>query len=64
MMNFILRHGDDALEALQQMMENGDDADINEMIEQMLEEGMLEKDGNGKLRLTPKRRHRRCSRRR
>ena len=54
MMNFILRHGDDALEALQQMMENGDDADINEMIEQMLKEGMLEKDGNGKLRLTPK----------
>ena len=54
MMNFILRHGDDALEALQQMMENGDDADINEMIEQMLKEGMLEKDGNGKLRLTPR----------
>ena len=54
LMNFILRHGDDALEALQQMMDKGDDADINEMIEQMLKDGMLEKDGNGKLRLTPR----------
>ena len=54
LMNFILRHGDDAMEALQQMMEKGGDDDINAMIEQMLKEGMLEKDGNGKLRLTPR----------
>ena len=56
LMNFVLRHGEDALDALQQYMDNpeGADPDINEFIEQMLKEGMLEKDGQGKLKLTPK----------
>lgn len=54
LMNMILRHGEDALDALQHMLERGDNDEINEMIEQMLQEGMLEKDGQGKLRLTPR----------
>ena len=56
MMNFVLRHGEDALDAMQQMMDNpeGADPDIQKFIEQMLKEGMLEKDGQGKLKLTPR----------
>ena len=52
--NFILRHGQDALDALQQMLEKGDDGDVSEMVEQMLKDGLLDKDGKGKLRLTPR----------
>lgn len=52
LMEFILQHGEQALQALQQFME--DDDKQSEMIEQLLQEGMLEKDGQGKLRLTPR----------
>ena len=54
LMNFILRHGDDAMDALQNMLENGDDEQLQEMIEQMIQDGLLEKDGQGNLKLTPK----------
>ncbi|MEM7807601.1 MAG: VWA domain-containing protein [Planctomycetota bacterium] len=56
LMNMLMRHGDDAMDALQQMMENPEqsDPDIQEFIEKMLKEGQLEKDESGKLRLTPK----------
>ncbi len=56
LMKFMMRHGEDALDAMQNIMENpeGADPDIQEFIEQMLKEGQLEKDGKGKLRLTPK----------
>lgn len=52
--NFILQHGKDALDALQQMLENGKEGDADELIEQMIKDGMLEKDGQGRLRLTPR----------
>ena len=56
LMQFMMRHGEDALDAMQQIMENpeGADPDVKEFIEQMLKEGQLEKDEKGKLRLTPK----------
>lgn len=54
LMNFILQYGDQALKAMQQMMENPKDQDVSDMLEQMLQEGMLDKDAKGKLRLTPK----------
>ncbi len=56
LMNFLLRHGEDALDAMQQHMDNpeGADPDIQDFIEKMLKEGMLEKDGQGKLKLTPR----------
>ncbi len=54
LMNLILRHGEEALEALEQILERADNDEINEMIEQMLQEGLLEKDGQGRLRLTPR----------
>ena len=54
LMNLILNHGEEALEALERILKRGDNQEINDMIEQMLKEGMLEKDGQGKLRLTPR----------
>ena len=54
LMNMILRHGEDALDALQRMLDRGDNDELERMIRQMLEEGMLEKDAQGRLRLTPR----------
>jgi Ca-activated chloride channel family protein len=54
LMNFILQHGEQALKALQQFMQSGKDEEVSDMLEQLLQEGMLDKDGKGKLRLTPK----------
>ena len=54
LMNFILQHGDNALKALQQMMENPKNGEQQDLLEQLLAEGMLDKDGKGKLQLTPR----------
>src|SRR5690242_6472593 len=54
LMQFILQYGDQALKAIQQMMQSGESPEQSEMLDQLLEEGMLDKDGTGKLRLTPK----------
>jgi len=55
LMNFILQHGDQALDAMQQLMENPDEnSQVSELIEQLLKDGMLEKDAKGNLRITPK----------
>jgi Ca-activated chloride channel homolog len=55
LMNFILQYGDQALKAMQQMMENpNEDSQVSDLLEQMLKDGMLDKDAKGKLRVTPK----------
>src|SRR5215207_5418369 len=54
LMQFILQYGEQALRAIQQMMNDPKEAEQSELLEQMLQEGMLDKDGKGKLRLTPK----------
>ncbi len=54
LMQFIMDYGDQALKAMQQMMENSDNPEQSDMLEKLLEEGMLDKDGKGKLRLTPR----------
>ena len=54
LMQFILQYGDQALKAIEQMLKDPKDPEQSEMLEQMLKEGMLDKDGQGKLRLTPK----------
>src|SRR3954454_17149683 len=54
LMQFILQYGEQALRAIQQMMNDPKNAEQSELLEQMLQEGMLDKDGKGKLRLTPK----------
>jgi uncharacterized protein with von Willebrand factor type A (vWA) domain len=54
LMQFIMQHGEQALKALQQMMNDPDNQAQSDLIEQLLAEGMLDKDGKGKLRLTPR----------
>ncbi|MGN6627137.1 MAG: VWA domain-containing protein [Tepidisphaeraceae bacterium] len=53
-MDFILQYGDQALKAMQQMMKDPEDQGVHDLLEQMLKDGMLDKDAKGKLRLTPK----------
>lgn len=55
LMQFILQYGEQALRAIQQMMNDPEQSsEQSELLEQLLQEGMLDKDGKGKLRLTPK----------
>lgn len=53
-MQFIIQYGDQALKAIEQMMQNPKDGEQSEMLEQLLRDGMLDKDGKGRLRLTPR----------
>ena len=54
LMQFIMQYGDQALKAIEQMMQNPKDGDQSELLEQLLRDGMLDKDGKGRLRLTPR----------
>lgn len=54
MMQFIMQHGEQALKALEQMMKDPKKAEHSELLEQLIQEGLLDKDGKGKLRLTPR----------
>ena len=54
LMQFILQHGEQALKAIEQMMLDPKDDAQSDLLEQLLKEGMLDKDGKGKLRLTPR----------
>ena len=54
LMQFIMQYGDQALKAIEQMMQNPKDGEQSELLEQLLRDGMLDKDGKGKLRLTPR----------
>ena len=54
LMQFILQYGEQALKAIEQMMQDPKNEAQAEMLAQLLEEGMIEKDGKGKLRLTPR----------
>ena len=53
LMQFIMQHGEQALQAIEQML-NDPNNDASEMLQKLLDEGMLDKDGKGKPRLTPK----------
>src|SRR3954464_15152180 len=53
-MQFIMQHGEQALKAIEQMMQNPREGQQWELLEQLLKDGMLDKDGKGKLRLTPR----------
>jgi len=54
LMQFILQYGEQALKAIEQMMQDPKNEAQSELLEQLINEGMLDKDGKGKLRLTPK----------
>ena len=53
LMDFLLEYGDKALRAMQKAM-NEPDSPTSDLLEQLLKDGMLDKDGKGKLNLTPK----------
>jgi Ca-activated chloride channel homolog len=53
LMDFLLEYGDKALKAMQKAMQDPD-SPTSDLLEQLLEDGMLDKDGKGKLKLTPK----------
>src|SRR5205823_5184235 len=53
-MQFIMQHGEQALKALQQMMNDPKNDQQSDLLEQLIQEGMLDKDGKGKLSLTPR----------
>ena len=54
LMNFIMQYGEQGLKAIEQMMKNPKDDAQSELLEQLIEQGLLDKDGKGKLRLTPR----------
>ena len=54
LMDFIMQYGDQAMKALEQMMKDPKNPEQSDLLEQMLKEGMLDKDGKGKLKLTPR----------
>jgi uncharacterized protein with von Willebrand factor type A (vWA) domain len=54
LMQFIMQYGEQALKAIEQMLTDPQNAQQQEMLEQLLKEGMLDRDGAGRLRLTPR----------
>src|SRR5690242_10263632 len=54
LMSFIMQYGEQALKAIQQMLNDQSNPEQSDMLQQLLEQGMLDKDGKGKLRLTPR----------
>src|SRR5437667_2348285 len=54
LMQFIMNYGEQALKALEQMMSDPKNDAQSETLEQLLKDGMLDKDGKGKLKLTPR----------
>jgi Ca-activated chloride channel family protein len=54
LMSFIMQHGEQALKAIQQMLNDKSNPEQSDMLQQLLEQGMLDKDGQGKLKLTPR----------
>lgn len=54
LMDFIMQYGEQALKAIEQMMKDPSNDAQSELLEQLLKEGLLDKDGKGKLRLTPR----------
>ncbi len=54
LMDFIMQHGEQAMKAIQQMMQDPKNQEQSDLLEQLLKDGMLDKDGKGRLRLTPR----------
>src|SRR5205085_404057 len=54
LMDFIMQYGEQALRAIEQMMKDPENEAQSELLEHLLKEGMLDKDGKGKLKLTPR----------
>ncbi len=52
--DFILQYGPQALKAMEQMLKDSTNPEQGEMLEKLLQDGMMDKDGKGRLRLTPR----------
>ena len=50
-MEFLMDHGEQGLKAIEQLLKEGENT---ELLEQMFQDGLLEKDAKGRLHLTPK----------
>jgi len=53
-MQFIMEHGEQALQAIEEMMNDPKNQAQSDILEQLLKDGMLDKDEKGRLRLTPR----------
>ncbi|MGD0140602.1 MAG: VWA domain-containing protein [Tepidisphaeraceae bacterium] len=53
-MQFIMEHGEKALQAIEQMMNDPKNEAQSDLLEQLLQDGILDKDEKGRLRLTPR----------
>jgi len=54
LMQFIMQYGQQAMKALEQMLKNPENPQQSELLQQLLDAGLLDKDGKGKLQLTPR----------
>lgn len=54
LMAFVMQYGEQALKAMEQMSQDPNNEQWSDMLQQLLDEGMLEKDAHGRLRLTPR----------
>ena len=54
LMEFILQYGEQALKAIEQMLKDPKNEQQSDLLEQLLKDGMLDKDGKGRVRLTPR----------
>jgi Ca-activated chloride channel homolog len=54
LMGLILDYGEQALRAMEQMLKDPKNAEQAQMLEDLIREGMLDRDVNGQLRLTPR----------
>lgn len=54
LMDFILEYGEEGLKAIEQMMNDPKNAEQQALLDKLMKEGMFDKDGEGKLRLTPR----------
>jgi Ca-activated chloride channel homolog len=54
LMNFIMQYGEQALKAMQKMMNDPENPQQSDLLEELLKQGMLDKDGKGRLKLTPR----------
>jgi len=52
--DFILQYGPQALKAMEQMLKDSTNPEQGQMLEKLLQDGMMDKDGKGRLRLTPR----------
>jgi uncharacterized protein with von Willebrand factor type A (vWA) domain len=54
LMQFIIQYGEQALKAIQQMMNDPQNPDQSDLLEQLFQQGLLDRDDQGKPRLTPR----------